>query len=381
MRPHVTLAGLLVALSACMQQEPMSPTSPIRAESSAMSRGGDVGAVYSQTNAPSGNAVHVFARAADGALTSAGTYPTGGAGTGAGLGSQGAVTLSDDGRYLLAVNAGSNEVTAFAVDGDRLVRLNTVSSGGVMPISVGVHKDLAYVVNAGGTGNISGFRLDKGGLSPIAGSSRSLGSSAAGPAQISFTPDGDALVVTEKAANAIATYAVDAGGVAQGPTLTPSSGQTPFGFAFAHRSVLIVSEAFGGAPDASAASSYRVDDASPLALLSSSVPTTETAACWFVVTPDGKFAYTTNTGSGSVSGYRVGTDGRLTLLDADGRTGVTGAGSSPIDEAVSRNGRYLYVLATGARAIVVFSIAADGSLTNAGAASGLPAGMVGLAGM
>lgn len=379
MRLHITTASLLVALTACMQ-EPSVPTSPLAAEMPSTSRGGVAGVVFSQTNAPGGNAVHAFDRAADGTLTSAGVYPTGGNGTGAGLGSQGAVTLSDDGRFLLAVNAGSNEISAFAVAGDRLSALNTVSSGGVMPISVTVHDDLVYVLNAGGSGGIAGFHLGKSGLSPIAGSVQPLSSAAAGPAQISFTPDGDALVVTEKAANAIATYTVGADGRAQGPTVTPSAGQTPFGFAFAHRSLLVVSEAFGGAVDASAASSYSVNDAS-LSLRSASVPTTETAACWFVVTPNGKYAYAANAGSGSVSGYRVGTDGRLALLTADGRTGVTGAGSGPSDEALSRNGQYLYVLTNGARAIMAFSIAADGSLSNIGAASGLPAGMVGLAAM
>jgi 6-phosphogluconolactonase len=375
MRPRLTFATLLVALSACAQEQ-MPPTSPLRAELPSMNRVGDVGVAFTMTNAPGGNAVLAFDRAPDGALSSAGTYATGGAGTGAGLGSQGAVTLSDDGRYLLAVNAGSNEVTAFEVMGDRLERLNTVSSSGLMPISVTVYHDLVYVLNAGGSGGIAGFRLDKSGLAPIAQSARPLSSSAAGPAQISFTPDGDALIVTEKAANAIASYVVDADGLAQGPNVTPSSGQTPFGFAFAHRSVLIVSEAFGGAADASAASSYDVADAS-LSLVSASVPTTETAACWFVTTPDGKYAYATNAGSGSVSGYAVGTDGRLTLLTPGGRTGVTGAGAS--DEAVSRNGRYLYALTSGARAIAEFAIAADGSLTNIGAATGLPAGTVGLA--
>lgn len=380
MRPRVTIAGLLVAFTACMQQEPVSPTAPLRAESPSASRGGDVGVVFSITNAPGANAVHVFDRAPDGTLADAGVYATGGAGTGAGLGSQGAVTLSDDGRFLLAVNAGSNEVSVFAVNGDRLELLNTVPSGGLMPISVTAHKGLAYVVNAGGAGNIAGFRLDASGLAPIAGSARPLSNGVAGPAQIAFTPDGDALVVTEKAANAIATYAVSADGLATGPVTTPSSGQTPFGFAFAHRSVLIVSEAFGGAADASAASSYAVDDAT-LSLLSGSVATTETAACWFVVTPDGRYAYTTNAGSGSVSGYRVETDGRLALLTADGRTGVTGVGSGPSDEALSRNGRFLYVLANGAHAIEAFAIGSDGSLTSVGGASGLPAGMAGLAAM
>ena len=233
-----------------------------------------------------------------------------------------------------------------------------------------------YVVADGAVSGIWGFTLDKSGLALIPQSRRLLSSSNAGPAQISFTPDGSTLVVTEKATNVISTYAVGADGRATGPTVTPSVGQTPFGFAFDKRDVLIVSEAFGGAADASAASSYAVHGTS-LSVLSPSIATTETAACWFVTTPNGKFAYTTNTGSASVTGYRVTPDGRLVLLDADGKTGTTGA--TPIDEAVSRNGHFLYVLAAGARAVNEFAIHADGSLTSLGSAGGLPAGTVGLA--
>ncbi|MEO6527724.1 MAG: beta-propeller fold lactonase family protein [Gemmatimonadaceae bacterium] len=376
MQPRVAIAGALVAITACGQIDELPPTSPLSPGSASASRGSEPGAAFTLSNSPAGNAVLVFARSSHGALTSAGSYPTGGTGTGAGLGSQGAVTLSDDGRYLLAVNAGSNDVTAFRVHGGQLEKLNTVPSGGLMPISVTVQHGLAYVLNAGGAGGISGFTLDGSGLAPIAQSARPLSSGASGPAQISFTPNGGALVVTEKATNVISTYAVDADGRATGPSITPSVGQTPFGFAFGHNGVLIVSEAFGGAADASAASSYSTSGGS-LSVLSASVPTTETAACWFAVTPNGNFAYTTNTGSGTVTGYRVTADGRLQSLDADGITGTTG--KTPLDDAISRNGRFLYVLAAGAGAVNEFAIAADGSLTSLGSATGLPVGVIGLA--
>src|SRR5260370_32564376 len=73
-------------------------------------------AVYTLTNQTSGNAVAIFTRAADGGLTAAGTVSTGGTGTGAGLGSQGALAPSDEGRLLFAVNAGRNEISAFVVN-------------------------------------------------------------------------------------------------------------------------------------------------------------------------------------------------------------------------------------------------------------------------
>jgi len=248
-----------------------------------------------------------------------------------------------------------------------------------MPISVTAHGSLVYVVNAGGSGNISGFWLSAGGdLTAIDGSTRPLSGAGTGPAQVEFTPAGDQLVVTEKNTNLILTYAVEPGGLTTGPTAHPSSGITPFGFAFTRGDLLVVSEAFGGAPDASATSSYRLDGAG-LELVSGSIGTTETAACWTVVTNNGKFAYVTNTGSGTVTGYRVANDGTLTLLDDDGATGSTGAGSTPIDAAFSGNAHFLYVLTAGNGGISAFRVAKNGSLTSIDNASGLPSGSVGIA--
>jgi 6-phosphogluconolactonase len=333
------------------------------------------GAVYTLTNSPSGNAVRVFDRAGDGSLTRVGDFAAGGTGTGGGLGNQGALVL--DGKRLFAVNPGSDSVSAFEVSKSGLELVDTVASGGDQPISVTVDDGLLYVLNSGGAGNISGFTVSRGGeLSPLAGSTRPLSGSGVGPAQVSFDPDGELLVVTEKNTNLIDTYEIGVDGRSVGPATHPSSGTTPFGFAFDKRDHLIVSEASGGAPDASAVSSYDVDDSS-VDPITRSAPTTETAACWIVVTKNGRFTYTTNTGSASISGYRVGRGGELSLLDADGRTGVTGPG--PIDMALSRNSRLLYSLNSGDNTISAFRVGGDGSLSPIGQVGGLPAGATGLA--
>jgi 6-phosphogluconolactonase len=336
--------------------------------------------VYIQTNRPSGNEIAVFTRAADGTLTLSDTVSTGGLGTGSGLGSQGSVILSNNGRWLFTVNAGSNGISVFSVSANGLTLVDKVSSGGTLPTSLTLYKDLLYVLNAGGTGSITGFVVDQAGhLAPLAGSTRPLSNEGAGaapaPAQVSFNRDGSMLVVTERASNMIDTYIVGKDSLASGPTTHPSSGATPFGFAFTQQGALIVSEAFGGAPLASAVSSYDVANAG-LEVISASVPTGQTAACWIAVSKNGKFAYSTNAGSGSVSAYRVGTDGSLSLIDGD--AGITGDGTSPIDASVSNNGQYLYVLNGRTHNISAFAIQADGTLVSIGIFEGLPAGSSGI---
>ena len=342
---------------------------------------GRSGFVYTLTNAATGNEVAIFDRARDGTISPAGSVATGGLGTGAGLGSQGALVLDD--RRLFAVNAGSNTISSLEAGRRGVELLDTAPSGGVRPISVTAHRRLVYVLNAGAAGtpgNISGFFVGRNGaLVPLPGSSRPLSTAAADPAQVEFSPDGDHLVVTEKATNRIVTYQVGFLGFASGPNAQPSAGQTPFGFAFDRRGHLIVSEAFGGAPDASVMSSYDLSRTGTITPITPLVATTETAACWVVVTRDGRYSYTTNTGSGSVSGYAVGRDGSLRLLDADGRTGVTGPGSTPIDAALDRSSRFLYVLESGTHEIGVFEVNRDGSLDPLAGVGGLPASAVGLA--
>ena len=372
-----------VALGAC-QDNPVDPSgdalNAIQAtEGSAQARGGRA-SVYLMSNQTAGNEVLVFDRAADGSLSPAGAVATGGSGTCAGLGNQGAVTLTDDGRWLLVVNAGSDDVSVFAVRSGGLALTDRVPSGGVQPISVTVHGDLVYVLNAGGDGGIAGFTLgNDGSLTSLAGSIRPLSGAGVGPAQIGFGRGGDVLAVAEKGSNMITTYLIGSDGLPSAPIANPSAGQTPFGFEFDHRGRLVVSEAFGGAADASATSLYEVGRDGSLSVLAASVPTTETAACWIIISQDGRFAYTTNAGSGSISGYEIGSQGDLTLLDSDGRTGVAGSGTTPLDGAISRGGRYLYVLLAGTSQIGVFEVGPRGGLTLTSTVDGLPAGANGMA--
>lgn len=330
------------------------------------------GAVYTLTNQVSGNAIAVFSRGADGRLTAAGTVATGGLGTGASLGSQGAVALSNDGRMLFAVNAGSNDVSVFNVGPAGLTLASRTSSGGTLPISLTVHGNVLYVLNAGGTGNISGFAVGTDGvLTAIASATLPLSGSNVGPAEVQFSPDGSHLVVTEKNTNLLDVYAVDANGAASWLTTTASAGGTPFGFAFGLRNDLFVSEAAGSA------SSYVLDASGTPVLASGAVSTHQGAPCWAVVTQDGRFGFTGN-GAGSVSAFTIAPDGAISLVDATGGTALIGAGINDI--ALSHNSRYLYVLQTGgAQAIHAFRVAADGHLTPLGPIVGLPNGTRGLA--
>lgn len=336
------------------------------------------GAVYTMTNEAAGNAVLVFTRRADGRLVPSGRVGTGGSGTGAGLGNQGGVALSRNERWLLTVNAGSNSVALLEVREHGLRLADVAPSGGVTPISVTEHRGLVYVVHSGSS-SIAGFAIDHGRLRALPGSPRGLSGTGVGPAQIAFTPSGDHLVVTEKATNQIVVYEVDRDGLPGAAQVQPASGVTPFGFAFGKRDVMVVTEAFGGAASGAAASSYRIDDDGALATVSASAPTSQTAACWAAVTPDGRYAYVTNAGSGSISGFRVAFDGTLTRFDDGGRTAVTGAGSTPLDMVIADNGRLLYVLTGGSHAITPFRIERDGSLTALPGGVVVPTGVNGLA--
>jgi len=333
-----------------------------------------VGAVYTLSNDAAGNAVVVLNRSDNGTLSPAGSVSTGGLGNGGGLGSQGALVLSDDGRWLIGVNAGSDDVSVFAVDSDGLRLTDVQPSGGDNPISVTIHGRLIYVLNDG-SDDLSGLRLTPvGKLKPINGSITGLSGAGIAPAQVEFTPDGRQVVVTEKNTDLIDVYGARADGRLSAPNVQVSEGATPFGFAFDPQGRLIVSEALGGAAGTSALSSYTVGADGSLGTISASVPDFQAAACWVVVTPDGRFAYTTNTGSDNVSGYEIGSDGSLTLFE--GAPFATGVG--PIDMDLAE-GDFLYTLDAGSDAISAFAVGSDGSLSAIAGASGLPAASVGLA--
>jgi len=334
------------------------------------------GSVYVQTNAASGNWVQIFHAGADGRLAPVRQVYTGGHGLGAGLGSEGSVTLSQDGHWLFAVNAGSNTVTLFQVTADGLRRTDVVATHGTTPVSVTQWGNLVYVVNSG-SGTIAGFRLSGAQLSFVTGSVRRLSDPAAAPAQIEFRPGGKVLVVTEKATSRIAIFHVQANGAAAQGRFPLSRGQTPFGFAFAGSDTLVVSEAFGGAAGASATSSYRVDADGSSRVISGSVPDRETAACWVATTADGRYAYVANTGSGTVSSYTVSTGGSLHLLRRV--AAGTGSGSAPADEALGQSDRFLYVLDGGQHQVDAFRMTAGGGLAANGSFGHLPASAAGLA--
>jgi len=339
--------------------------------------------VYTMDNASSGNSVLAFQRAANGSLIPAGSFATGGTGTGGGLGNQGAVLLTHDGRWLFACNAGSHEISVFAVRPDGLLLTDKVGSGGRRPLSLTLHRNLLYVLNAGGAvgdaDNITGFEFQAGKLFAISGSTRALSAGSTGPAQVSFTGDGEVLVVTEKATGIIDTFTIGEDGLAGGHKMFASPVPTPFGFAVGRGGRIFVSEANGGTANAGAIGSFEVSDNGDLAAISSAVATMQSAACWVVLTRNEHFAYASNTGSGTISGYHVNADGTLQLLDTNGITGTTGSGSTPIDLALTRDSLYLYSLNSGNGTISAFLVNADGSLQTLSALSGLPAGANGLA--
>jgi 6-phosphogluconolactonase len=332
------------------------------------------GAVYTSTNSAAGNEVLAFDRAGNGSLSPAGSFATGGNGTGGGaggLGNQGALAMK--GRFLYVVNAGSDSISTFVVHRGRPHLADTTPSGGDQPISVTVRRGLLYALNAG-SGTISGFSVNRGGLTPLAGSTEPIGG--AGPAQVQFSNGGEVLVVTNKATNTIDTFAVGADGLPGPAQSQPSEGDTPFGFDFDKRGHLIVSEAFGGAPGASAVSSYSLSPSGLLNTISASVPDHEAAACWIEITRNGRFAYTTNTGSGSISSYGIGQDGSLGLLEQVAV--ATGAGSSPTDLGQTASSRVLFALLPGTGSLAAYRVAGDGGLTAVDQIGGVPVSATGL---
>jgi 6-phosphogluconolactonase len=346
------------------------------------------GAVYVLTN-QSSNSVAVFRRNAKGILSPAGEFPTGGAGnptpqppdpTTDPLASQGALVIGRGNQFLFAVNAGSNQISVLKIRKNSLDIVDVVDSGGIRPISLALHDDLLYVLNEGGTPNISGFEIEEDGtLTPLAGSTQPLiGGVAADPAQIGFSRDGELLVVTEKNGNRINTYTIDDDGVPNAPIDNASNGTTPFGFAFNNAGTLVVSEAFGGAPNQSAASSYSASDDGVLSVISGSVLNSQTASCWVVIPTTGKLAFVSNTASGTISSYFINPmNGSLTLLNAVAAN--TGMGSAPIDMTLSVNSRILFVLLGGTQSVAAFRIGGNGSLTPIDTAGGLPFGAQGIA--
>jgi len=338
-------------------------------------------AVFVQTNDAVANAVAAFGREADGSLSRIGTYSTGGRGNGMPhLPSQGSLVLAEGGARLLVANPGSDDVSVFAVGADGLEFLARTPSGGAAPRSIAAHGDLVYVLNTGGEGpgSVTGFRLvASGSLEPIAGSTRPLSADEADGAQVAFDPSGRTLVVTERVTDRLSTYAVRGDGTLDGPIVQSSPGATPYGFDFSPDGVLVVTEAFGGQVGAAAASSY-VLEGSGARPVSSSVGNTRSEVCWAVVTREGRHAYVTNFGDGTISSYAISPNGEIDLLEPVAAT--TRLGEKGLrDAALSADGSFLYALDADAQEIHAWVVGDEARLAPIGAVDGLPTTVAGLA--
>lgn len=342
------------------------------------SESNSVGHVYTLSNQTAGNRVISYSRSDDGKLEWEASYASGGNGTGGGLGNQDAVIIASlgDKNFLLAINAGSNSVSSFSINDNGLQLLSTISSGGMKPVSIAEYGEIVFVLNGGGTNNISGLTLDNNGmLHSIANSTRPLSAASTGPAQVSFVNEGNVLVITEKATNKIITYTVDVNGIPGSMHSITSSSATPFGFATGRNGTVFVSEAVGGAPGASVLSSYLIGYNGAITLVDGSVGAGQSAACWVVINNNGKFAYTTNTANNNISTFGINNSGDISVTQAISATTQAG----PIDAALSNNSKYLYVLNGGAHSIQVYAAGNDGSLSMVQTVTGLPAGTNGLA--
>ncbi|MGE5783624.1 MAG: lactonase family protein [Myxococcales bacterium] len=361
----------LLAINACSEASAEDEASASDSQSLRTRPG--VGAIFTMSNAADGNSVLAFHRSADGTLEPAGEHTTGGLGSGASLNSQGSVTLTEDGRFLLVVNAGSNEVSSFIVRGTQLILKSRVASGGNLPTSVATRNHLVYVLNAGPGSNINGYWLDlRGVLHDIPGSSRALSSDMPSAAQVAIAPAGLGVVVTEKATNLIDTFSLRPDGTLSGLESHTSVGSVPYGFDISSQGIVVVSEAA-----AQAVSSYSLRPHA-FETVSASVGDFQKAPCWLVITRDGRFAYTANAASSSISGYSLMRNGTLGLLDPGGVTASLGAGATPLDLATDSQ-RHLYAMDAGNHAIDGFSITSTGALTPATMVADLPTTAVGLA--
>ena len=366
------LAGLLATLVAGLI------AGPVAAAGSAT-----VGHVYVNNNSAGRNTIAAFDRHADGSLTpiSGSPFDAGGAGTGAPFGSAGGLQETADGRYLLATDPASNQVSVLRIKPNGGLQLADVaSSNGTTPTSIAVHGSLVYVANGGAGGsNYTGFRLNAGGrLRPIPGSTYALPDNAL-PGHILISPDGRRLVGTRVGPNAGPSY-LDAFAISRNGRLTPAPGSPfaaqrigPFGSTFSpvHGDQLFVSNAHDGA-GAGSVSVYDVAaDGTLTAVAGSPFADFQTAPCWVAISPDGGALFAINTGSGSISRYSVAADGALTLA---GSTALNGTGLRPFDAAVSPDGDHLYVVDAGVAKVSAFSVDGTTITEEAGSPVAIPGG-------
>jgi 6-phosphogluconolactonase len=329
-----------------------------------------VGHVYVNDNTAGTNTIGAFDRHKNGSLTpmAGSPFSAGGAGAGAIVGSQGALQISGDGRFLLAADAGSNQISVLRIRADGSLQAVTgspVASGGIQPISIAVHDDLVYVANEGNgsTGsNYTGFTLSSEGmLTPLPNSTVPLLATAL-PGDVLFNSTGTKLVGTEVGPASGPSF-IDSFMVGDDGRLTPAPGSPfpaqavgPFGSQFrpTDPSELYVSNAHAGA-NAGSVSAYRVSDNATLEPIGNSpFADKQTASCWVEITPDGRFLFTVNTGVPSISRYKIMGNGSLNLLGSTVFNDPTGL--RPFDARLDPSGKTLYVVDAGLAMVSAFDV-------------------------
>jgi 6-phosphogluconolactonase len=376
MRIPYRLGALMFGLAAATASAAVAAPANASADTSPV-----VGHVYVNDNTAGTNTIGAFDRHADGTLTTEPGSPfvAGGAGTGAGLASQGALQVSRGGRFLIAVDAGSNQVSVLRIGHDGSLRLvRVVSSGGVLPVSIAIAGHLVYVANSGSGGsNFTGFRLHHDGrLEPIAGSTVTLPNGSQ-PGDVLFNGDGRKLVGTLVGTSQIDSFTVGHDGLltAAPGSPFPAQGLGPFGSEFrpTDPDQLFVSNAHNVGAGTGTVSAFRDSrDGTLTSIGSSPFADQQTAPCWVEITHDGRFLFTVNTGSGTISRYSIDRHGELTLLGSTpvGATGGVGA----VDARLSPGGGFLYVDESRIGAVGGFAVSGGGLTELAGSPTPLPAG-------
>jgi 6-phosphogluconolactonase len=340
-----------------------------------------VGHVYVDDNTAGANTIGAFDRHADGTLTpEAGSpFAAGGAGTGAGLASQGALQVTPDGQFLIAADAGSNQISVLRILPGGALRLapgGVVSSGGILPVSVAVSGNLVYVANAGdGGANYAGFRLSSTGrLRPIPGSTVTLPGGSQ-PGDVLFNPAGSKLAGTRVGTSLVDSFTVGSTGLLTPAPRSPfpAQGVGPFGSQFrpASPSQLFVSNAHNGAGAGTVSAFHDAADGTLTSIGGSPFADLQTAPCWVEITHDGQFLFTVNTASGSISRYTIAASGALTLL---GSTPVKGTSVGAVDARLSPDGQFLYVDESATGAVAAFAVHGGSLAELASSPFSLPAG-------
>ncbi|MGB9418034.1 MAG: beta-propeller fold lactonase family protein [Acidobacteriaceae bacterium] len=333
--------------------------------------------VYAMTNDATKNEVFAFALGHDGAFHSAGSFATGGRGSGGvtdPLESQGSLTISQDHSLLFAVNAGSGTVSSFRIEGDRLAWADQQPTDGAEPVSVAQHGQFVYVLNQGGFGGVAVFSVSGNGhLKKVANSTTLLSATGLEGASIAVSPDGRLLAVVERLAGTIDIFHILPNGTLSSITSTADPNPGGFSAIFSQGGELLMSETGpSGVAAGSTISSFTVNSNATVSPISSAVPTEGAANCWLAITPNGKFVYTSNSGSDNVSGFNVAQSGTLTPIGG-AIVAANPAGSHNVDIAVSADSNFVYTQNSNTGTIRVWSINSDGTLKEIDSISGIPA--------